>query len=200
MGLNGRRILIHGLGQTPDSWKEVRKVLGAEAESSCAPDLMRMVTERPLTWDVLYQTFSTFCQVQQPPLSLCGLSLGAILALQYGAEHPDRVRSMCLVAPQIRMPKGLLLFQSAVFRCMPERAFAGMGFPKQDFLTLTASMRTISLEREAASLTMPVQVVCGEKDRANRRAAEETARMIPHGELHIVPGGSGPVASTAVEP
>ena len=34
----------------------------------------------------------------------------------------------------------------------------------------------------------PVTILCGEKDQANRKAAEQLAKLLPQSELCIIPG------------
>ena len=78
-------------------------------------------------------------------IDLCGLSLGGILSLHYAAEHPEKVKSLVLIGTQYVMPKKLLKIQSAVFRLMPAKAFASMGFSKKDFLQLSGTMADLDL-------------------------------------------------------
>jgi len=111
-----------------------------------------------------------------------------VLALHYAIDHPERVGALALIGTQYRMPKGLLSFQNAVFRLMPERAFRGMGWDKADVIALCRSMGELDLSAGLPDIACPTLVVCGERDRANRKAAQELARRIPGAALSIVPG------------
>ena len=116
------------------------------------------------------------------------MSLGAVLALHYALDHPDRVRALALAAPQIAMPRRLLAVQDLVFRLLPQGAFGGTGFSKADFRRLTASMAELDFRRQVPSLRCPVLVVCGAGDRANRRAAQELHSLLPTSALHLIQG------------
>ena len=59
------------------------------------------------------------------PVTICGISLGAVLALNYCIYHAEQVQSLILIAPQYKMPRLLLKFQSILFRIMPEKSFLG---------------------------------------------------------------------------
>ena len=100
------------------------------------------------TYQAIYQAFARYGEGLGAPLRLCGLSLGGILALQYAAEHPERVRALALIGTQFVMPKGLLKLQNGIFRLMPNGVFRQMGLPKGDVIDLTNSMLDLDF-REA---------------------------------------------------
>ncbi len=179
-------IYLHGLGQTPADWKAVR-MSADQAETSLCPDLT-VLADHPVTWEKLLRSFERFCETVPAPFRLCGLSLGAVLALNYAILHPERTGALCLAAPQYRMPRMLLRVQSAVFRLMPGRAFSNMGFAKGDVLSLTESMARLDFEQDVIGICCPTLILCGEKDRANRKAAMKLAACIPNAEILLAAG------------
>lgn len=178
-------IFIHGLGQTPASWDETLACL-PETEALC-PSLPGLLTGGPVDYPNLSAAFSAYCDERPQPLRLCGLSLGSVLALDYALRRPEKVESLALVAPQVKMPVGLLRVQNAVFRLMPQKAFMETGFGKRDFLSLCRSMTPLDFRPALHKLTCPVLVLCGAGDRANRKSAEELSRSLPLGKLAVVP-------------
>ena len=56
----------------------------------------------------MYAAFCDYCGDFSQSLNLCGLSLGAVLALNYAIDFPQRVNSLILIAPQYDMPKFLI--------------------------------------------------------------------------------------------
>ena len=91
----------------------------------------------------LYNAFENECCCMEMPLCLCGISLGAILALQYTRNNPQKVKSLMLIAPQYKMPRFLLGIQNIMFYIFPRAAFSAMGFSKRDMIALTTSMKKI---------------------------------------------------------
>lgn len=178
-------IFLHGLGQTPASWDKTISCLPAGLGAVC-PDLASFLADGPVSYQRLYAGFVRYCGQFPRPVRLCGLSLGGVLALNYAAEHPERVSSMVLAGTQYKMPVKLLKLQNFVFRLMPQKAFAGMGFGKEDFLALSRSMLSLDFSGALGHIDCPALVICGEKDRANRKAAEELAKALPQGELAVV--------------
>ena len=121
-----KTILLHGLGQTSSSWKNTINTMGKSADILC-PNLFDWFEDKEVCYQVLYLAFSEYCKQFSEPVNICGLSLGGILALQYGIENPDKINSLALVATQYTMPKKLLQFQNMLFRFMPKRTFESMG-------------------------------------------------------------------------
>ena len=106
-----KTILLHGLGQTSSSWKNTINTMGKSADILC-PNLFDWFEDKEVCYQVLYLAFSEYCKQFSEPVNICGLSLGGILALQYGIENPDKINSLALVATQYTMPKKLLQFQN----------------------------------------------------------------------------------------
>lgn len=155
-------------------------------EEVLCPELFGLLRGRACTYENLYGAFSEYCAAIPGPVALCGLSLGGVLALQYSLEHSEKVRGAALVGTQYATPKGLLRFQNMVFGVMPERAFRSMGLGKRDLIRLCGSMADLDFRRDLNRLACPALVICGERDRANRRASEELVEQLSHAELVIV--------------
>ena len=82
-------LLMHGLGQTADSWQETLLAAGSPLDVHC-PELGDLITEHPACYSDLYRSFCQLCDGLSWPLDLCGLSLGGVLALQYKMCIRDR--------------------------------------------------------------------------------------------------------------
>lgn len=175
-------IMLHGMGQNASSWNETVSFLPSEMSPIC-PELSEFFIKGECTYNRLYSQFCDYLESFPKPVYLCGLSLGAVLALNYGADRPDRVRSLILIAPQYRMPKTLLKLQNIVFKLMPDRSFKSIGFSKSNFITLTNSMADIDMSGKLSNIYCPALILCGEKDKANKKAAKELAKLLPNGEF-----------------
>lgn len=180
-------LFLHGLGQNVDVWRPTIDLLPMREDAVSCPDLVRLMQTSGPAFEDLYRAFSEQCAKAEAPLHLCGLSLGAELALQYTLEHPERVRSLVLIAAQAKMPKTLLKMQNMVFFCMPKVSFAKMGLEKRALIQLTRSMCRLDFHEKLPRIQCPVLVLCGEKDKANKRAAKQIAQRLPLSQLHFVP-------------
>ena len=180
-------LYLHGLGQTKDSWDRVVNATSVSHNSICL-NLAEMVEGNNATYMKLYDAFSKECGKEKEELVLCGLSLGAVLALNYAIDHPDKVKALVLIAPQYKMPKKLLRFQNMLFRFMPKSMFQQTGFKKADFISLCGTMAELDFSDSLQKITCPVLLVCGEKDTANKKAAEELNRYLNHSSFQEISG------------
>lgn len=178
-------VFIHGLGQNAASWKETLSSLNIQGSTPC-PDLFSLLNRKDATYENLYKSFSDYCDSIDEPLNLCGLSLGGICALNYAVDNPSKVKSLVLIAAQYKMPKVLLKLQNFIFRFISDSSFTDMGMSKNDFITLTNSMMSLNFDAALKNISMPVLVLCGAKDKANKKAAESLSANIPNAKLLFV--------------
>ena len=179
------RILIHGLGQTSNSWDKVASQLDSTDHIIC-PDMKKLLEGKTATYYSLYSSFSTMCDEIEEPISLCGLSLGGILALNYTIEHPQKVKSLVLVSTQYKMPKTLLKIQNIVFRFMPKSMFQQMGFEKKELLNLCKTMMELDFSDSLHKILCPTLIIYGEKDGANKKAAIELTNGVANAEIRVL--------------
>lgn len=180
-----QQIFVHGLGQTPSSWDKTIENLAMNSNCNC-PDLSEMLRNQETNYTNLYTAFSKYCDGFPEPLAICGLSLGGVLALHYGIEHPQKVKSLALIAAQYKMPKKLLAFQNVIFRFMPNSMFQQMGLGKEQFIQLSKSMMELDYSGELNQILCPVLVICGEEDSTNMKASKELAGRLARAEFCMI--------------
>ncbi len=169
-------IFVHGLGQTSTSWEDTISYLEQEHMVNC-PDLFALCREyNELSYQNLYYAFETYCNENQEPIHLCGISLGAILAMDYTINYPKKVKSLVLIAPQYKMPYLYLKIQNLLFYFMSESSFKKLGLTKTDIIKLTNSMLDLNFKGNLQSISCPTSIICGTKDFANKKSS----KMISH--------------------
>ncbi len=139
---------------------------------------------------VLLQGFTDYCNAFDGRLNLCGLSLGGILALDYAKKFPDRVHSMILIGVPYRIPRFLLAIQSAVFHLMPAGSFEKMGIGKKELISLVHSMRYLELASGLETIRCKALLLCGAKDRQNKKNAKMLCKEIKGSSFQIVRGAA----------
>lgn len=178
-------ILLHGMGQNASSWDKTISYLPDTAETIC-PELSNFFSEGNCNYSEMYSSFCRYCNRFSEPLNFCGLSLGAVLALNYAIDFPQKVSSLILIAPQYNMPKFLLKVQNVLFKFMPESQFKDIGLKKKDFITLTNSMVDMDFTSSLNKINSPVIVICGEKDNVNKKAAIKLAKELPNAKFSTI--------------
>ena len=176
-------LYLHGLGQNPDSWNRTIKETKV-SESSVSLSLSEMLEGKSTTYKELYSSFSGECDKENEEIVLCGLSLGAVLALNYAIDHPDKVKALVLIAAQYKMPKKLLKVQNMLFHLMPNSAFNKMGFKKADVISLCGTMAELDFSDSLHKVSCPVLIVCGEKDKANKKTSKELCHYLNNSYFH----------------
>ena len=111
-----KTVLLHGLGQTAQDWKEVVRQLST-FHVEC-PELFSATGDEISYFRILADLERQYANVTEP-LRICGLSLGALLALDFAIRHGNRVASLVLIGAQYKVPTFLINFQNILFRCMP---------------------------------------------------------------------------------
>lgn len=180
-------VFVHGLGQDSSSWNNTISFIKNDIQW-LNPNLFELLEEKDVTYSNLYFALSKYLKEIDEPVYLVGLSLGAVLALNFAMDHPKQVHSLVLIAPQYKMPKLLLSLQNIIFRLMPESSFQKLGCSKNDFLKLIESMKELDFTEQMKNVTCQTLVLCGEKDRINKMAAEKLAKILPNGKFQIVSG------------
>ena len=173
----------HALGQKPDSWNKVIKGTKV-SESSINLSLAEMLEGKSATYKELYSVFSSECGKEKGGIVLCGLSLGAVLALNYAIDYPDKVKALVLIAAQYKMPEKILKVQNMLFHLMPNLAFNKMGFKKADVISLCGTMAELDFRDSLHKVSCPVLIVCGEKDNANKKTSKELCHYLNNSCFH----------------
>lgn len=189
-------LLLHGLGQSKDAWQQTLRSLHYE-DAEC-PDLLP-ADKKNQTFSSLMEHLESRYSGHDDAFMICGVSLGAILAMEFYFRHPQKVKALILVAPQYRMPAYLLDIQNIIFRFMPKNVFQASGTTKENMISISASMRHLDYRNRIESIRCPVSIVCGEKDKANRKAAVSLNRLLPNSTLNIVPDAGHEVNTDAPE-
>ena len=176
-------LYLHGLGQKPNSWDRVIKETKV-SDRSASLSLAEMLEGKAATYKELYTAFSEECNKENDEIILCGLSLGAVLALNYAIDHPDKVKALVLIAAQYKMPKNLLKVQNILFHLMPNSAFSKMGFKKADVISLCGTMAELDFSDSLHKVSCPVLLICGEKDTANKKTSKELCQYLNNACFH----------------
>lgn len=179
-------IILHGVGQSALNWQETISYM--EKEVLC-PDLFTLVKGEELTYQNLYKKVAEIIEQTPGPISLIGLSLGALLALNYTIEHPGKVQSLVLIAVQYKESQTFAKLEKKILDILPEAFFSEeLGLSKQESIQLENSLKHLDFSSDLEKISSPTLILCGEKDRLNKRAAKELVQKIPGAELKFVKG------------
>lgn len=155
-------VFLHGLGGSRQDWDDVIKHL-PQKKDALAIDLPGLTGHKPEPrldpLELASQVLTSLRHHHAPPYHLCGHSLGARIAGEIAATHPDAAASLCLVGPLgasgygfTERMKWKAMSRYAVLKSVADdqmRRALAYGF------TGTGKAKTAFIERAMASRTGP---------------------------------------------
>lgn len=95
-----KTVLLHGLGQTAQDWKEV--VCQLSTSNVECPELFSSTGNEISYFRILADLERQYSNATEP-LRICGLSFGALLALDFTIRHGNKVDSLILIGAQYKV-------------------------------------------------------------------------------------------------
>jgi 3-oxoadipate enol-lactonase len=120
---------------------------------------------------------------------VCGLSVGAVVALRLAAEFPALVDRLVLASGQVTPRKSLMKLQLAVMRRTPEAKFLAQGMTKQAAIAGFESVAALDLRADLGLVRAPTLVLTGAQDEGNAPAAKALSQGIRGARLMTIPAG-----------
>ncbi|GAB2820971.1 3-oxoadipate enol-lactonase [Actinoallomurus bryophytorum] len=180
-------VLLHAMGFAHDMWDPQFARL-ADRFHVVAPDLPGYGrTPGPFSFDTAVRELTGLAAAG--PVHLCGVSLGARVALRFAAERPAAVASLFLSGCGVRAPRGLAVRRAAL-RAVPERFFTRESTGAGKAVTLQSCLALAGLDLSGCppKVGAPTLVTCGSKDTAYLADARELAAGIDGAELRVIAG------------
>lgn len=175
-------LLLHGNGEDHHIWDPLAARL-SEGFAVYAID-SRNHGQSEMTKDYAYETMAAdvyaFIQtLSLGPVWLAGFSDGAILGLLLAMKHPEALRKMALLGPNLR-PEDFTAESLLQLRAEYERT----GDP---LLQLMLTQPRIDLE-DVRRISVPALVVAGENDIFRPETFTALAEALPEATLRVLPG------------
>lgn len=208
---NPTLILLHGAGMSHWMWQPQMEAL-AHNFTVVAPDLPGIGGSAATgPFSIATAADAVIALIRQQGLHgahLCGLSLGAVIALEVALRIPDLTKSLTLSGCQIHPNPFLLSLERAVMAHLPERTLFQVPTPiaqrypevargstedvrtggRRVLMSMVEDLGRIDYRARLREVSAPTLVLCGSRDRVNLPAARALGRGIPNATLRIVPG------------
>ena len=188
-------VLLHGSGQRPPVWQDVVTDLGAD-RPMLAPWLKGLKPGEGFGFDLATAAAAVASELEfrgAPPADVCGLDLGALVALRLAVADPARVRRIVVVSGFVVPQKSALRVQRAMLRLIPEKRLLAGGVPKRLVLEGLDAMIRSDLSTTLAEVRVPVLVVCGAADPAGPANSEALCRGLPDARAVVIEGAGADV-------
>lgn len=167
-------VFLHGLGQSAESWKEVRNLL-TDYPSEALDLFPSGVSSYQKAKERVYQHLSQ----ETEPFVLVGLSLGAALALELSSYDLP-----------IKLAGNILFYlQLLLFKLLPKRVFEKQGADNALMVGVSEELKTLDLTDIAGICPYPTLLICGSKDKPNLSSMRSLHKLISESQFQIIPDG-----------
>lgn len=178
-------IFLHGLGQSAESWKEVRNLL-TDYPSEAIELFPSGISNYQQAKERVYQHLAQ----ETEPFVLIGLSLGAILALELSNYDLPNLQGLVLSGCPLKLTGNILFkIQLMIFKLLPKSFFEKQGADKTLMVGVSEEMKTLDLTQIAQNCHYPSLLICGSKDLPNLISMRKLYQLLPQAQFQIIPDG-----------
>ena len=178
-------IFLHGLGQSAESWKEVRNLL-TDYPSEAIELFPSGVSSYQKAKERVYQHLAQ----ETEPFVLVGLSLGAALALELSSYDLPNLRALILSGCPLKLSGNILFYlQLLIFKLLPKRVFEKQGADKALMVRVSEELKTLDLREIARNCPYPSLLICGSQDKPNLSSMKTIQELMPNSQFQIIPDG-----------
>ncbi|MDV8691942.1 alpha/beta hydrolase [Streptococcus pneumoniae] len=178
-------IFLHGLGQSAESWKEVRNLL-TDYPSEAIELFPSGVSNYQQAKERVYQHLAQ----ETEPFVLIGLSLGAALALELSSYDLPNLRALILSGCPLKLAGNILFYlQLLIFKLLPKRVFEKQGANKTLMVGVSEELKTLDLTDIVGTCSYPTLLICGSKDKPNLSSMKALHRLLTDSQFQIIPDG-----------
>ena len=178
-------VFLHGLGQSAESWKEVRNLL-TDYPSEAIELFPFGVINYQQAKERVYQHLAQ----ETEPFILIGLSLGAALALELSSYDLPNLQGLVLSGCPLKLAGNILFkIQLMIFKLLPKSFFEKQGADKTLMVGVSEELKTLDLTQIAQNCHYPSLLICGSKDLPNLISMRKLYQLLPQAQFQIIPDG-----------
>ena len=178
-------VFLHGLGQSAESWKEVRNLL-TDYPSEAIELFPFTVSNYQQAKERVYQHLAQ----ETEPFILIGLSLGAALALELSSYDLPNLQGLVLSGCPLKLAGNILFkIQLMIFKLLPKSFFEKQGADKTLMVGVSEELKTLDLTQIAQNCHYPSLLICGSKDLPNLISMRKLYQLLPQAQFQIIPDG-----------
>ena len=178
-------IFLHGLGQSAESWKEVRNLL-TDYPSEAIELFPSGISNYQQAKERVYQHLAQ----ETEPFVLVGLSLGAALALELSSYDLPNLQALVLSGCPLKLAGNIPFYiQLLIFKLLPKRTFEKQGADKSLLVGVSEELKTLDLREIAKNCPYPTLLICGSQDKPNLSSMKAIQELMPNSQFQIIPDG-----------
>ena len=178
-------IFLHGLGQSAESWKEVRNLL-----TDYPSEAIELFPSGVSSYQKVKERVYQYLAQETEPFVLVGLSLGAALALELSSYDLPNLRALILSGCPLKLSGNILFYlQLLIFKLLPKRVFEKQGADKALMVRVSEELKTLDLREIAKNCPYPTLLICGSQDKPNLSSMKAIQELMSNSQFQIIPDG-----------
>ena len=191
MSIGHTVVLLPGVHDSSAQTTALKAALD-EVAQVLTPDITISTARTVILEDPALRVLDTIATAGADRAVLVGHGWGSMVALQVAATHDELVAALMLSTNAHLETILLRSLYSGILSLLPAAIVQQLGARPPEVLNLLDQVRSADLRSFAERVTAPALVVVGEQDVANRGPSATLARLLPLGNLRVVPhAGAG---------
>lgn len=166
-------------------WSDLVVALGRYAPV-LAPDLTVSLDRPVILEEPALRVLAAISGSGAESATLCGVGLGALIALTVAAGFGDRVSALVLSVTRTPESTALLSLQHGVRQLLSAGTLQRLGGGPSQVLAALDQVRPVDYRAVAGRVATPTLVLVGERDVANLGPSTRLAAAVPQAQLRVV--------------
>ncbi|MET3558309.1 pimeloyl-ACP methyl ester carboxylesterase [Streptococcus rupicaprae] len=176
-------IFLHGVGQDSRAWEQVMD--GLQGYDCVSLNLFRH--GKLPDFSSLQEQVRQAVRESEEDVVVIGLSLGGMLALSLLKDPEPQLRAVVSIAGQYQFTKNWAYkVQVALLKLLPPSLLAKQGLDKENLLAFYRDLAQLDMTGFLQTTTLPVLLLCGERDKINLRTAKQLKNLMPKAEMAVI--------------
>lgn len=187
MGSKSLLVFLHSLEQNPTAWQDQVTALPVST-NAVAPWLKGLRPDQSASFSLDAAADEVLTQLNVygvEQMQICGLAMGAAVALATAIRSPQNVSHLVLVNGLVYLPKLAVKAQGLALKMIPEKTLRERSVSKQKALSAVNYLSQIDFRSGLGKVTAKTLVIAGGKDKAHQ--SELLAKGIPGAHFEVIP-------------
>ncbi|MFA9413081.1 alpha/beta fold hydrolase [Streptococcus sp. E29BA] len=176
-------IFLHGVGQDSRAWEQV--IIGLKGYNCVSLNLFHH--GRLPHFSSLQEQIRQAVRESEEDVVVIGLSLGGMLALSLLQDPAPQLRAVVSIAGQYQFTKNWAYkVQVGLLKLLPASLLEKQGLDKENLLAFYRDLAQLDMTGFLQTRTLPVLLLCGERDKINLRTAKQLKNLMPKAEMAVI--------------
>ena len=179
-------IFLHGLGQSAESWKEVRNLL-TDYPSEAIELFSSEVNSYQKVKERVYRRLGS----RDRTFLFDWIVLRCCTCIRAVKLRLPNLQALVLSGCPLKLAGNIPFYiQLLIFKLLPKRIFEKQGADKSLLVGVSEELKTLDLREIAKNCPYPTLLICGSQDKPNLSSMKAIQELMSNSQFQIIPDGS----------